>query len=333
MSCTITDKWSYSGMKTVILENELIKATVLVDFGAKIHEFIYKPYNHDFMYHHPRVECRTPVFGVNVDNWWSGGMDEAIPTGHPCTYKGEEYPFLGEVWSLPWYYEIIKRNGDEVTVYLRRSLIISSLVVERWITLRRGEKMLRFRHRITNEGKNETEFLWGLHPGFAINSNCRIDIPAGEMLVEESLPNNRLGIHGTKYQWPFALDQNGNQIDMHIVSSPEAGTMDFHYATELKEGWLSITDTEQKIGVALVFPKEVFSSAWLWLVYGGWRGIYTAAVEAWTGYPAKLSDAVAKGKYYKLGGRKSLECDTMLLVHSGFEKIENISVEGRAKGI
>lgn len=332
MSCTITDKWSYLGMKTVILENELIKATILVDFGAKIHEFIYKPINRDFMYHHPRVECRTPVFGVNVDNWWTGGMDEAIPTGHPCTYKGEDYPFLGEVWSLPWYYEIIKCNNDEVTVYLKRPLIISSLVVERWITLRRGEKELHFHHRVRNVGKMQTEFLWGLHPGFSINSDCRIDLPAGEMFVDESTPANRLGSNGTKYQWPFAIDQNGNQVDMRYVSSPEAGTMDFHYATELKEGWLSITDTKQKIGVALVFPKEVFSSAWLWLVYGGWRGIYTAALEAWTGYPAKLSDAVVNGKYSQLSEGEVLECDSMLLVHTGFAEVGSINSIGIVKG-
>jgi hypothetical protein len=332
MSCTITDEWTYRGMKTVILENEFVRATVLIDFGAKLHEFIYKPSNRDFMYHHPRVECRTPVFGVNVDNWWTGGMDEAIPTGHPCTYKGEDYPFLGEVWSLPWYYEIIKRDCDEVTVYLRRSLIISSLVVERWITLRRGEKMLRFRHRITNEGKNEIEFLWGLHPGFAINPNCRIDIPAGEMFVDESTPANRLGIHGTKYQWPNAIDQKGKQIDMRKVSSPEAGTMDFHYATELKEGWLAITDTKSKEGVGLVFPKDIFRSVWIWLVYGGWRGIYTAAVEAWTGYPAKLSEAVTMGKYSQLGNAQTLECESMLLVHTGFAEVGSINSIGIVSG-
>jgi len=332
MACTITDEWTYRGMKTVILENDFVRATVLIDFGAKIHEFIYKPLNHDFMYHHPRVECRTPVFGVNVDNWWTGGMDEAIPTGHPCTYKGEDYPFLGEVWSLPWYYEIIKRSSNEVTVYLKRPLIISSLVVERWITLRQGEKVLRFRHRIKNVGKIGTEFLWGLHPGFAINSDCRIDLPAGEVMEEESLPDNRLGVRGARYDWPFAKDKDGNTVDMSKVNSEDAGTMDFHYATDLKEGWLSITDTKQKMGVALVFPKEVFSSVWLWLVYGGWRGIYTAAVEAWTGYPAKLSDAVANGRYSSLNKGETLECESMLLVHTGYEKVESISSDGNIIG-
>ncbi|RPI03366.1 MAG: DUF5107 domain-containing protein [Calditrichaeota bacterium] len=332
MSCHITDEWTFRGLKTVILENEFIKATVLPDVGAKIHEFIYKPSNRDFMYHHPRVECRTPVFGVNVDNWWSGGMDEAIPTGHPCVYQGEEYPFLGEAWSLPWHYEIQNRGSDQVTAYLRRPLIISPLIVERWITLRQHEMMLRFRHRITNSGNKAFDFIWGLHPGFAVNSDCRIDLPAGAMIIDESVPDDRLGAKGTKYQWPFARDRNGHRVDMRQVPAADADIMEFHYAAELKEGWLSITDARQKQGAALVFPKDVFSAAWLWLVYGGWRGIFTAAVEAWTGYPAKLSEAVANERFSRLDAGASLECESMLLAHCGFVQVDSIDAEGRVTG-
>jgi hypothetical protein len=332
MACTISDAWTYRGLKTVILENEFIRATVLADFGAKIHEFIYKPSNHDFMYHHPRVECRPPVFGVNVDNWWTGGMDEAIPTGHPCTFKGEEYPFLGEVWSLPWHYEIQNRSTTEVSVYLQRPLIISPLIVERWISLRQGEKMLRFHHKITNTGNAAFEFLWGLHPGFAITPDYRIDLPAQEIIVQESTPDARLGEPGTRYIWPYASDSTGRQIDMRMIPSADSGTMDFHYATNLSAGWLALTDTQRQEGVALVFPRDIFSCAWLWLVYGGWRGIYTAAIEAWTGYPAKLSNAVAAGNYSQLNAGKSLECETLLFVHTGFSAIEHISPAGKVTG-
>ncbi len=332
MACIITDEWSYRGFKTVILENELIRVTVLPCLGAKIHEFIYKPSDHDFMFHHPRVECRTPVFDVNVDNWWTGGMDEAIPTGHPCSYKGENYPFLGEAWSLNWHYQIQKISGNEVCLYLRRALIISPLIVERWISLKQGERTLNFRHKISNTGYAPFEFLWGLHPGFNITPDYRIDLPADEVQIEESLPSNRLGKSGTLYTWPFALDNEGNQVDMRLVPLPDSGTMDFHYVTGLKEGWLALTDTKKKEGVALVFPKEVFKSIWLWLVYGGWRSTYVAAVEAWTGYPAKLSDAVDHGEYSQLKPGETLECESKLLVYNGFKEIKSIDPEGNVEG-
>lgn len=328
MACIITDEWSFRGFKAVILENEFLRVTVIPELGAKIHEFVHKPSDHDFMYHHPRTECRAPVFDVNVDNWLSGGMDEAIPTGHPCSYKGENYPFLGEAWSLAWYYQIQKDSKTEVCLYLKRPLIISPLIVERWVSLKQGEMMLRFRHRITNVGFQPFDFLWGLHPCFAITPDYRIDLPADEVWIEESLPDNRLGKAGTKYSWPFAPDKERNQVDMRIVAPPESGTMDFHYVTTLKEGWLALTDTKKKEGVAIVFPKEIFKSIWLWLVYGGWRGIYTAAVEAWTGYPAKLSEAITNGVCSNLLPGKTMECETRLIIHKGHREVKSIDMEG-----
>jgi len=86
---------------TCTLENEFLRVTVVPDIGAKVHELFYKPLARDLLFHHPRVELRAPVFGANVDNWWTGGIDDALPTGHACVVEGEELPFLGEAWSLP----------------------------------------------------------------------------------------------------------------------------------------------------------------------------------------------------------------------------------------
>jgi hypothetical protein len=135
------------------------------------------------------------------------------------------------------------------------------------------------------------------------------------------------------YNWPFALDKKGNQVDMRLVPPPDSGTMDFHYVTGLEEGWLALTDKKKKEGVALVFPKEVFKSIWLWLVYGGWRSTYLAAVEAWTGYPAKLSDAVDHGKYSILNPGETLECETKLMVYTGFKEVVSIDALGNVDGI
>jgi len=332
-ACRITDKWSYRGFKTVILENEFIKAVFIPELGAKLHEFYYKPGDHDFLYHHPRVECRAPVFDVNVDNWWTGGLDEAIPTGHPCEYKGEKYPFLGEAWSLTWNYRILNNTRDEVILYLCRPLVISPLIVERWVSLKKGENSLCFRHRITNEGIIPFEFLWGIHPSFSVSPDFRIDIPAGEMMIEESFPDDRLGASGARYTWPFAFDKQGSKIDMRSIPPKESGTMDFHYATELKAGWLSLTDTKSKTGVGLVFDNEIFQSIWLWLVYGGWRNVYTATVEAWTGYPAKISQAVDYGKYSVLMPGKALDCESKLIVFKGFREVKFIDKDGNVNGL
>ena len=86
------------------------------------------------LWHNPRLEPRPPVFGQNFDDWWSGGWDEVFPTCDVSTYQGETYPYLGELWSLPWSWETTP-CGSGVAVHLSRTTVIATARMERWITL------------------------------------------------------------------------------------------------------------------------------------------------------------------------------------------------------
>jgi len=119
---------------------------------------------------------------------------------------------------------------------------------------------------------------------------------------------------------------------MRIVPPPESNTVDMHYATEFAEGWLAVTDTSARVGFGLSFPKDVFRSIWLWLVYGGWRGLYCVAVEAWTGFPASLESAVRNGIYASLDAGKSLSCETRAIGYMGLSQVDRISPDGRVEG-
>lgn len=332
LGVTISTDWAYKGMRSLILENDDLRATVLVDYGAKIFEFRLKKADRDLLYHNPRVEIRRPVYGVNVDNWWHGGIDECFPTGQPSVYRGEEYPYLGEVWSLPWDFKIEKNSSEEVSVHLWRPTIIAPFLVERWMTLKDHGSVVKMRHKISNLGYADFQFLWGIHPGLAINSSSRIDIPRSKVTIDESSPNNRLGSRGDSYHWPYAKTAEGRTVDMRMVLPPESKTVDMHYATDLADGWLAVTDTSAKVGFGMTFPKDIFRCIWLWLVYGGWRGLYCVAVEAWTGYPGKLQDAVKKGEHSSLKAGQSLSCETSLVGYTSFSGVDRIEPDGEVEG-
>jgi hypothetical protein len=319
-------------MRTIILENDKIRVTILLDYGAKIFEFVLKDRSRDLLYHNPRVEIRTPVFGVNVDNWWHGGIDECIPTGKPSLYNGEEYPYLGELWSLPWEYTIEEHTPTRLTVRLWRHTIISPLLIERWMSLNSGQSIVEMKHRITNLGFKDFQFLWGIHPGIAISKTSRIDLPSCDVIIDESLPNNRLGSKNTTYKWPYAKTVDGRTVDMRKVLPPESQTLDMHYATNLEEGWFSVTDTSSKTGIGFVFPKDIFKCIWLWLVYGGWRGLYCVAVEPWTGYPGRLDEAVRNGMCYNLSAKSSLNCETRIVGFSGLQRVDKIQPDAVVSG-
>jgi hypothetical protein len=310
MSTRISFDWAFRGFRTCILENDLLRVTVVPEVGAKVHELIYKPADRDLLFHHPRVELRRPVFGVNVDNWWSGGIDDAIPTGHPCVVEGEELPFLGEAWPLEW---AVEQESAAVVRFVREG-VITPFRIERRMELRPGESFVRVRHTIGNVGVSPFDFIWGIHPGLPLGPRTRIQIPARRGVVQDSWPGDRLGASGDEYEWPLrALVEPG----------PEpAGTWDFHFATELEAGWLAVWDAEWKCGFGMTFPTDVFRCVWVWLVDGGWRGVRCAAVEPWTGYPARLDEAVRLGRARRLAPGEELVVETRLIA---FETSEPIS--------
>ena len=161
----------------------------------------------------------------------------------------------------------------------------------------------------------------------------RFDLPAGEMLIEESSPGNRLGEKGTRYTWPHAIEvATGRQIDMRWMPAPTSGFGEFQFATRLDAGWLAVTDAAARSGAGLVFPKDVFPAAWLWTCAGGWRGYHVAALEAWTGYPQKLHDAVDHGVHSTLPGGANLECETALVAYSGLAGVDYLGEDGTARG-
>jgi galactose mutarotase-like enzyme len=308
--------WQYRGLRACLLENEVLRVTVLPDCGARIHEMIDKRTDRDLLYHHPRVEVRAPVFGVSIDDWWSGGIDEGIPTGHRCEVDGEELPFMGEVWSMPWTVE----RHDDRAVRFTRSGVITPFNLERVMELRANEPCVRMSHRVRNTGMQAIRFLWGLHPVVPLGAETMIQVPGARGIVETSHPDNRLGIPGLEYAWPAR--------DLTHPSAEPDGTWDYHYITDLADGWLAVWDRSEQTGFGVVFPKEVFRSVWIWLVNGGWRGIRCVGVEPWTGYPGRLDKAITAGNAVTLAPGEELACETKLVAFQTSVPIEGFALDG-----
>ena len=316
----ISFDWSYRGFPACVLENEYLRLSVIPGVGAKVHEMIFKPADRDLLFHHPRVELRQPVFGANVDNWWTGGIDEALPTGHPCVVDGEELPFLGEAWSLPWTAERV----DATSVRFTRDGVITPFRLQRIMELRPGEPFVRQRHTIENIGTAPFPLIWGIHPGLPVGPATRIDIPARRGVVQDSWPADRLGRAGANYPWP--------RPELVRPGPGPGGTWDLHYATELDAGWLAVWDAEWRAGFGMTFPDEVFRCVWVWLVDGGWRGIRCVAVEPWIGYPARLDEAVAAGRARELAAAEILTAQTRLIGFEARGPVGGFDEDGRPVG-
>lgn len=332
VGAALSDAWSYRGFAAIVLENERLRATVLPGHGAKVIELISKRAGRDLLYHHPRFDIRPPVFGVNADDWWTGGIDEIAPTAHPCTVGGETLPFLGEYWSRPWSARVLDEGPDQAVVDLSADGVITPLRLERRMELRAGEPFLRSRHRLTNIGTEPVPFMWGIHPGLAIRPGARIDVPAAQGVLAEAHP--ALGVApGTAFAWPNLAAPTGTpDLDLSVAPSGDPPTWLFVHLDGLAAGWLAVTDPPTRSGFAMAFDPSVLPAVWLWGVYGGWRGIYALALEAWTSSPARLDEAIAAGRHRTLRPGETLETEVRFIVYEGLSGVREVTLDGRVVG-
>lgn len=315
--------WHYHGLECLRLENEHVALEILPELGAKILRIHDRARDRDVLWRAPRVAPHTAPFGANFDDHWAGGWDEAFPGGAASvTRHGDAIPYMGELWMqrARWYVE--ECTTDRVVLVFSVDTPITPARWQRRLTLEAGASAFTLDYRIENIGFRPFDFNWGLHAVQAISPDHRFDVPAVRGEVDED-GGGVLGRTGEFYRWPMLGER-----DMRRPLGPEALDFTLHYLTELREGWLSCTDTAARRGFGLVFDRAVFPVVWLWASYGGWRGNYHAIVEPWTGYPSSLADAVTAGHARELVPGRALETSLSAVVYGGVESVSALRADG-----
>jgi hypothetical protein len=211
--------------------------------------------------------------------------------------------------------------------------------VEKTLALERGRAVLHIRERLTNDGDEPVDFMWGHHPAVGeafLDDSCVIHAPARTLAVHpgEAFPTQRLE-PGSTHPWPRATTRDGRAIDFSRVPGPDARVADMTYLTDLTDGWYGITNQRRRAGFGMVFPREVFNVIWYWLVARGgygppwWGRTYNLALEPWTSWPGTgLAEALTYGRARRLGAGESLAVDIKALAYAGVEGISGIAPDG-----
>ena len=81
----VSDDWAFRGLKTAVIENEVLRVVVLIDKGADIYQLVHKPTDTDFMWRSPwgvRDPRRfTPTTGSPPNVWldyYEGGWQTVL---------------------------------------------------------------------------------------------------------------------------------------------------------------------------------------------------------------------------------------------------------------
>ena len=232
--CRISDAWTYRGLKTAVLENELVRVVVLIDKGADIYQFVHKPTDVDFLWRSPwgvrDPSVFLPTTGSPLGVWldvYEGGWQTVLPGGgFPSQYGGAEMGLHAEVNTMPWDCQITEDTPDRVSMLCRVRTYRTPFLLEKTLTLTAGSAVLEVDEVLVNEGEEAAHCVWGEHITLGapfLSEDCVIDLPGGTVFNHptENHPNNRLR-PGARTTWPWTEAKDGTLIDLspHFPDQP-----------------------------------------------------------------------------------------------------------------
>jgi galactose mutarotase-like enzyme len=338
-------------MQALVLENDLLSTTIMLDQGAGFRELIYKPKATDILFRWPRPVHEPGVgpapaadsTGMWVNYSWSAWETIFPNYGPPCEYKGALLDFHGEAGRLPWQVENVENDGKCLRVTVCVDLVKSPFRIERIMSLEAGQPILSISETITNLCPEEIETMWGHHPTFGapfLSADCVIDTGAKTVEADSDYdsPANDLP-PGQSWTWPYAQDKFGNEVDLSRVPAAGSGCSRVLYLKDFEESWYAVSNPEMQLGAGLVWDGDLCPYACLWEEAGGTSGypmygqVYGLAIEPYTSYPGHgLARVMATtGTQLTFAPGQSRTLDMKLVLYEGTERVARIDPAGNVQ--
>lgn len=330
MTVKVDRRWAVNDLPAVILDNGVLRVTVLPDLGGKVLQVTSLRTGRDLLWENPRTTLRQVPFGATYDDVFFGGWDELFPNDEAEQIQGEAFPDHGELWASPWrVVEAAVRDGA-ARVILELETPISQCSIRKTLTLAEQASALEVSWRLTNQGLRALPYLWKQHVAVPASEPARLDLPRCDMLME-GFGTPRAGGAGATYTWPFLTGEDGTRHDMRQTLPRSSGAAEFQYATNLDAGWCAVT-YQDGTGLGLAFDPTVFRSCWTFASYGGWRGAEVLVLEPCTGYPVSVADGIAAGTHQVLPAGSVIETSMTLVAYEGMSQVTNVDPHGRVEG-
>ncbi|MCK2213983.1 aldose 1-epimerase family protein [Actinomadura sp. ATCC 31491] len=307
------------GLRAVVLENERLRVTVVVDKGGDVVEFLHKPTDTDLVWLAPQGlrNPRDHLLGAPDDvapfvDHYEGGWQEVFPNGGaPSEYRGARLAQHGEVAGLPWECEVVADREEEVAVRLAVRTRRLPYRVEKVLRLRSGTAALEVGSAATNDSPVPLHAMWGQHLVYGrpfLRPGARIRLPEGVRVIPHASaidPGGRRVRAGGPWEWPSVPGDGGGETDLSVVQEP-GGPSDIVYLTGFgPEGWYEISGD---ISMRVSWDATVLPYLWLWQELGAstgypwWGRVYTVGLEPFSSMPTDgLAAAVANGTALTLG--------------------------------
>jgi len=326
--CRVSDAYSFMKSRLLVMENDKLRISILLDKGSDIIEFLHKPTDTDFIWRSPLKHADMYKYIQSIPNhidfrdYYLGGWQEMFPVGADgFALTGARIGNHGELWGLPWNCSIIEDTANEVKVKLWTHTIRTPFYVEKTLTLKSKESALSIHETIANLGQVDLGVMWGHHPAFGeafLDEHCAVFAPAKSMIDPAK----------NRYSWPIHDGQ-----DYSRVLPKNSDQWNMYYLNDLSEGWYALINQKKRIGFGLVWDKDIFKYLWFWGCYNyknisPWYGrAYTIALEPFTSLPYPVDPETL----FTIPAGKSISTEFKAIVIAGKTSIQGISAEGEVR--
>jgi hypothetical protein len=330
-------------MRTLVLENRYLRLVSLLDKGSDIIELVYKPLDHDLMFHAP-TGYRKPgsIVGTcrrskgEFMEYYGGGWQDILPFAgnEPIEHRFGEWGQHGETPLLPWDAAIEKNTSSEVTARLSIDIPRYPFHLDKWITMNDKSATVLLRERLENTSSQTLEYCWVQHPALGrsfVGPGTRITVPAETVVMDKPEPWGRLKAE-TTYKWPYVEDKTGNKVDLSVLPPASVIADETAFITDIREPWYAVVNPSLKLGFALRWDLSVFPGLWFWQSYRmpdhPWFGkAYCIALEPCSGHLTAY-EQLKRGTIKKIQGNASLETQLTATVFAGIEKVKIVNSDG-----
>ena len=342
--CRISLDYTYKGMRVGFLENEQLRVGVLLDKGADIFEFTFKPRDLDFMWQSP-IAMRPPFISTSAlpegafHDYYYGGWQEVLPSAGWASepYQGTYQGLHGEASLLPFEAAIIDDSRECVVLKSSVRLFRSPLTLERRLELRRDQPALFIEETLHNEGAGKFAVMWGHHPAIGepfLDDSCVVQTSAKKVEVL-AYHENGLWETGTEFDFPYVRNRRTKELqDITRVPGKSAKSVDVVFFKDLDRGWYGLTNLRQKVGFGMAWDRTIFKYLWMWQVYGGhtdypWYGrTYNCALEPFTSYPpAGIKKAIENGTALTMEAGQTINTRLVAVAYTG-DGINHVCEDG-----
>jgi hypothetical protein len=320
----MTYESQYKDQPAITLESDSIRVQFLPGIGAKMASLVYKPRGYELMVQRPGEEYLLQPFDGDYVAGECTGFDDMFPTIDLCYYdrfpwQGTKMADHGEVWSLPWQYEI-EGEMSHFTVHGVRF----PYEMEKWVSLR-DDSILHLDYRLTNCSPFDLDFVWAAHMMINVEEGTELMLPQGvRSIVGAFSIGGNFGTYGDEFTWPIDTLPDGSQRDFRKIQSKSARVAYKYYVKgRMPEGWCGLKYHQRDFSLVLSFPVAQVPYLGVLPNEGGWRDYYNIFLEPCTASFDRPDAARYRGEVATVPGNATYEwyLDIAVTEGTGFRYI------------